>query len=54
MLVGIWAAWASKAGTAKTMNWIAAGTGFWNDLIVGVIALVLGVWAARTSPRVPE
>jgi hypothetical protein len=26
--------------------------GLWNDLIVGAIAFVLGVWAALTSPRV--
>ncbi len=26
--------------------------GFWNDLIVGVIAFLLGVWAAITSSRV--
>jgi hypothetical protein len=25
--------------------------GFWNDLIVGAIAFVLGIWAALTSPR---
>jgi hypothetical protein len=31
---------------------IAAG--LWNDFIVGILALVLGVWAALTSPRVPE
>ncbi|RPI87358.1 MAG: hypothetical protein EHM41_05230 [Chloroflexi bacterium] len=70
MIAGIWAARTSNVGTAKTMNWIAAGAGLWlmissfilrypiinaglwNDLIVGVIAFVLGVWAALTSPRV--
>jgi uncharacterized membrane protein HdeD (DUF308 family) len=26
--------------------------GAWNDVIVGVIVVVLGVWAALTSPRV--
>jgi hypothetical protein len=29
---------------------IAAG--LWNDIIVGVIVLILGVWAALASPRV--
>ena len=70
MIVGVWAARTSNAGTAKTMNWIAASAGIWlmissfilrypvinaalwNDLIVGAIAFVLGVWAALTSPRV--
>jgi hypothetical protein len=28
---------------------IAAG--LWNDLIVGAIVLILGVWAALASPR---
>jgi hypothetical protein len=68
MIVGVWAARTSNAGTAKTMNWIAAGAGLWlmissfvlrypvinaglwNDLIVGAIAFVLGVWAALKSP----
>ena len=26
--------------------------GLWNDLIIGAIAVVLGIWAALTSPRV--
>jgi hypothetical protein len=26
--------------------------GAWNDIIVGVIVVVLGVWAALTSPRI--
>ena len=26
--------------------------GLWNDIIVGVIVLILGVWAALASPRV--
>ena len=70
MIVGVGAARTSNAGTAKTMNWIAAGAGIWlmissfilrypvinvglwNDLIVGVMAFVLGIWAALTSPRV--
>lgn len=69
MIVGVWAAWTSNAGTARTMNWIAAGAGIWliissfilrrpvitaglwNDLIVGVITLVLGVWAAKNHRR---
>lgn len=72
MIVGVWAARTSNAGTAKTMNWIAAGAGIWliisscvlryplinaglwNDLIVGAIAFVLGVWSALTSPRVAD
>ena len=29
MIVGVWAARASNAGTVKTMNWIAAGAGIW-------------------------
>ena len=66
MIVGVWAARTSNAGTAKRMNWIAIGAagwliissfilrypviavGFWNDLIVGVIVLVFGVWATLT------
>jgi hypothetical protein len=27
--------------------------GLWNDLIIGVIAFILGVWAALTLPRLP-
>jgi len=72
MIVGVWAARTSNAGTAKTMNWIAASVGvwlmissfilrypvitagLWNDIIVGVIVLLLGIWAALTSPRVTE
>lgn len=71
MLAGVWAARTNNTGTAKIMNWIAAGAGIWliissiilrypvinaalwNDLIVGIIAFVLGVWAALRSPRVP-
>jgi hypothetical protein len=70
MFVGVWAARTSRATTARTLNWIAAGAGLWlmissfilrypvvdaglwNDLIVGAIAFVLGVWVALTSPRV--
>ena len=26
--------------------------GLWNDLIIGAIAVILGIWAALTSPRV--
>jgi hypothetical protein len=69
MIAGVWAARTSNTGTARRMNWVAAGTGtwlmissfilrnpipdagFWNDVIVGVIVLILGVWAALTSPR---
>jgi hypothetical protein len=69
MIIGVWAAWASNARTAKTLDWIAAGAGvclminsfvlrypvigvgLWNDLIVGVITVILGVWAAHTSSR---
>jgi hypothetical protein len=67
ILVGAGAARTGNVRTAKTMNWMAAGSGvwlmistfilrypvigsgFWNDLIVGVIVLILSVWAARTS-----
>ena len=72
MIVGVWAARTSNAGTAKTLSWIAASigvwlmissfilrypiinAGLWNDIIVGVIVLILGIWAALTSPRVTE
>jgi len=70
MVVGVWAARTSHAGTARTMNWIAivAGSwliiasfvwgnpfiaiGRWNDIIVGVIVITLGVWVALTLPRI--
>jgi hypothetical protein len=70
MIVGVWAALTSGAGTARKMNWIAAGAGvwliissiifrypvmgagLWNDVIVGGIVSILGVWAALASPRV--
>jgi hypothetical protein len=29
MVLGVWAALTSNAGTARTMNWIAAGAGVW-------------------------
>jgi hypothetical protein len=69
VLVGAWAARTSNAGTARTLDWIAAvaggwlmiapfllGTphiaaGLWNDIIVGGIVLILGVWAALALPR---
>lgn len=72
IIAGIWAARTGNAGTAKTMNWIAAGAsvwlmissfvlrypiiggGLWNDIIVGVITLGLGVWAALARPRVAD
>jgi hypothetical protein len=59
----------SKAGTAKTMDWIAAVAGvwlmlarfilgtpaiaaaLWNDIIVGAIVIILGVWTALAAPR---
>lgn len=37
MIVGVWAARASNAGTVKTMNWIAAGAGIW--LIISSVLL---------------
>ena len=70
MIAGVWAARTSNAGTARTLNWMAAGAGLWlmissfvlrypviyaglwNDLIVGAIAFVLGIWAALKSPGV--
>ena len=70
MIAGGWAARTANAGTAKTLNWMAAGAGLWlmissfvlrypvinaglwNDLIVGAITFVLGVWAALKSPGV--
>ena len=33
------------------LRYPAIGTGFWNDLLVGGIAFVLGIWAAIASPR---
>jgi hypothetical protein len=30
----------------------ATSAGLWNDIIVGVIVLILGVWAALSAPRV--
>jgi len=72
VLVGAWAALTSKAGTAKTLDWIAAvagvwliiapfifgrpviAAGLWNDIIVGVIVLILGVWAALAAPRIAD
>jgi hypothetical protein len=30
----------------------AIAAGLWNDIIVGVIVLILGVWAALASPRI--
>ena len=32
----------------------AATAGWWNDLIVGVIALLLGVWSALVLPRAAD
>ena len=72
VLAGAWAARTSKAGTAKTLDWVAAVAGLWliiatfifghpvmavgrlNDMIVGVIVLILGVWAALAAPRIAD
>lgn len=32
----------------------AIAAGLWNDIIVGVIVFLLGVWAALTLPRVAD
>jgi hypothetical protein len=68
LIVGAWAALTRSAGTAKTMDWIAAvaggwliiasfilgnptaDVGLWNDIIVGVIVVILGAWAALAAP----
>ncbi len=32
------------------LGYAAAGAAFWNDLLVGLVAVVLGMWAAFNAP----
>ncbi len=48
-IAAIAGAWLIVASFILGSPFISAG--LWNDIIVGVIVLILGVWAALTSPR---
>jgi hypothetical protein len=43
---GVW-----LMSSSFVMRYPVIHAGLWNDLIVGAIAFVLGIWAALTSPR---
>ena len=47
MIVGVWAARTGSAGTAKTLNWIAAGAGLWlmiSSFVLRYPVINAGLW----------
>jgi len=49
LIAAVAGAWLITAAFILGNPFIAAG--LWNDVIVGVIVLILGVWAALSAPR---
>lgn len=47
MIAGVWAAWTGNAGTARTLNWIAAGAGLWlmfSSFVLRYPVITAGLW----------